>query len=501
MTRPRLLEMRNISKTFPGVKALDDVSFDLVSGEVHAVVGENGAGKSTLMKILAGVYQPDEGGEIALQGQPKKIGSPREAQRWGISIVHQEFNLIPCLTVAENIFLGREKRSKLGFINDKQLAQDAVGLLRRLGVDLNVRERIENLTVPQMQLVEIARCLAVNAKVIVMDEPTAALGPREIDHLGQIIGALKDQGVGVVFISHRLDEVLRFSDRITILKDGRMMGTFKANAISKDEIIRLMVGRNIADSKQHRDVSVRAEPVLSVRRLSRKGVVNNVSFDLHKGEILGITGLLGSGRTEMVRLITGLEPMDGGEVYIKGRRVNIRNAWEAVQNGIGYVTENRRDEGLILERPVRENISLVILHRLTRFGFINRKTEAAKALPYIARLEIKLSSIEQRVKYLSGGNQQKLVLAKWLLADPDILIIDEPTRGIDVGAKSEIYAIIRNLADEGKSILLISSELPEVLALADRILVMSRGSVVGEFAGGEASEERIMSCELAEGSC
>jgi ribose transport system ATP-binding protein len=485
------LQMKGITKTYPGVKALDNVDFEVAPGEVHALVGENGAGKSTLMKILAGA-QPMDSGEIFLNGQLVHITSPQKAMDLGISIIYQEFNLVPYLNAAENIFLGREPKASIpGFINFSKMYSEAQRVIDQLGVRLNVRIPVNRLSVAQQQMVEIAKATSRNASIIAMDEPSATLTEHELESLFDLIRSLKSRGVSIIYISHRLEEIFQIADRVTVLRDGRLVGTKLVSETNKDEIIRMMVGRELKEKIPKQPAEIKS-PALTVSHLSRKGVLNDISFTVHKGEILGIAGLVGAGRTELARAIFGADPIDSGEIWLNGNKVEIRSPRDAIRLGIGLVTEDRKALGLILGMVVRENISLANLDSLTRFGFINRKEEKSVAVRFVEDLMIKTPSIEQQVQNLSGGNQQKVVLAKWLFTQSRVLIFDEPTRGIDVGSKVEIYQLMNRLAANGVAIIMISSELPEILGMSDRILVMHEGRIVGELSREEATQEKIM---------
>ncbi|ACK42939.1 ABC transporter related [Dictyoglomus turgidum DSM 6724] len=490
-----ILRMEGISKAFPGVQALDRVDFEAYAGEVMALVGENGAGKSTLVKILSGVYKRDSG-RIYLEGKRVEIQDPYHAQLLGISTIHQELNVTPNQTVAQNIFLGREIKRKgiwgfLGFVDKKEIEERAKKLLERVGANIPPDELVKNLSVAQIQLVEIAKALALKAKIIIMDEPTSALGPEEVEKLFEVIKQLKDQGIAIVFISHRLEEVFRIADRITILRDGKLVGYMSKDEATPDKVIYLMVNRPIGDMFK-REEGIKGEPILEVRNLS-SNVVKNVSFTLYKGEILGIAGLVGSGRTELVRLIFGADPKKSGEIFIEGNKVEINSPEDAVKFGIGLVPEDRQNQGLILNMPIRENIGITIIKKLLKLlNFVDKAKLTKISEEFVRRLNIKTPSVFEKVLYLSGGNQQKVVLSKWLASEPKILILDEPTRGIDVGAKAEIHAIMSQLARSGISIIMISSEMPEVLAMSDRILVMSEGKIVAEVSREEATQEKIM---------
>jgi ribose transport system ATP-binding protein len=483
------MSVRGVSKEFPGVQALMGIDLDLRGGEVHAIVGENGAGKSTLMKILAGIYQPDAG-SLLVDGRTVHISSPRHAMALGIGMIHQELNLAPNLSVAENIFLGRAPM-RFGLVDWRRLDLQTRSLLDRLAIDLDGRAAVEDLSVARQQMVEIAKALSLNARVIIMDEPTSALTERETATLFRIIGRLKAEGVAVAYISHRLEEIFRVADRVTVLRDGRLVSSSRVADTTPAQLISLMVGRELTALFPKESVEVGA-PVLEVRRLSRAGVLHDVSFVLHQREILGLAGLVGAGRTELVRAIFGVDPIDGGEVLIDGKVVKIHGPREAIQLGLGFVTEDRKLHGLVLGMTVRENATLASLANVGRFGFIDFARERAMAADYVRQLDIRTPTVEQEVNNLSGGNQQKVVVAKWLATRPRILILDEPTRGIDVGAKAEVHALMSRLAVAGVSILMISSELPEILGMSDRILVVRQGRISAEFSRQEASQEKIM---------
>jgi ribose transport system ATP-binding protein len=485
-----LVEMRNITMTFPGVMALDDVSFESRAGEVHAVVGENGAGKSTLMKILAGVYQPDRG-EILLGGQPVRISSPHEAQLLGISIIYQELNLLPDLTVAENVFLGREPRGAFGLIDNRTLEQGAREVLLRLGVDIDPRLRLGRLSVAQQQMVEIAKALSLNAQIVIMDEPSAALGGRDLEKLFEVIAALKKNNVAVIYISHRLAEVFQVADRVTVFKDGKVVGTHPVSEIDRPSLVRMMIGRTLSETFPPRGKQV-GEEILRVEGLCSGAKLSRASLSVHRGEIVGIAGLVGSGRTELAQAIFGARRIDGGEVWIKGHKVSLGSPRHGLQHKLGFLTEDRNLEGLVMGLSVRENVSLPSLNGRQRFGFVDTKAEDKVVAEMTESLRIRTPSLSQEVEYLSGGTRQKVVLAKWLISGPELLIFDEPTRGIDVGAKAEIWQLMRNLADSGKAILMISSELLEIVGISDRIVVMHQGRMVGELPGQTATEEQVM---------
>ncbi|ASS90189.1 sugar ABC transporter ATP-binding protein [Aeribacillus pallidus] len=490
----QLLRMEGISKSFPGVKALSKVRLDLNYGEVLALVGENGDGKSTLMKILSGVYQKDEG-EIYLEGNKVEIPNAKAAQEMGISIIHQELNLMPDLTVAQNIFIGREPRTGFNFfLKEKELNEKTAELLEKLNINLNPKETVSDLTVAKQQMVEIAKALSYNAKIIVMDEPTAALTESEIKTLFDLIENLKNKGVGIIYISHRMEELKVISDRITVMRDGQYIDTLYTKDTDMKKVISLMVGRHIQDeSRPTTTVSKEAETVLEVKNLSTKNFLKNISFTLKKGEILGFAGLMGAGRTEVARAIFGADKIDEGQIFINGKEVKINKPEDAVKHGIAYLSEDRKRYGLMLEMDVNSNILISSLSNYVNWlTFVNDSKGYVTSEEYVKSLKIKTPSIKQLAKNLSGGNQQKIVIAKWLAKNCDILIFDEPTRGIDVGAKTEIYQLLNELAQQGKSIIMISSELPEILRMSHRIIVMCEGRITGELTNEEASQEKIM---------
>ena len=492
-----VLRMQGIGKTFTGVVALDDVSFELRRGEVHILLGENGAGKSTLMKILSGAYQKSAG-RIFLGGQEVVIRSPKHSQELGISIIYQELNLVPQLTAPENIFLGREMMRYPGLIDRKAMHREAARILSGLGVAIDLRRPVRELSVAQQQMVEVAKAVSLDARILIMDEPTSALTEREIEELFARIRQLKSAGVSVIYISHRLEELFEIGDRVTVLRDGKKVGTHEIRGIDRAELIRLMVNREVT----HQFPKVRATPgeeVLRVEDLSREGVLHNVSFSLRQGEVLGIAGLLGSGRTELARAVFGADKIDAGRVYIKGRRQQARSPRAAIDAGLGFLTEDRKTQGLVLGLSVKDNICLPSVGKFSRFGIMKARAERQAADQYTRDLRIRTPSVNQQVVYLSGGNQQKVVLGKWLCCEADIFIFDEPTRGIDVGAKAEIYQLINRLTASGVAVIMISSELPEILGMSDRILVMRGGAIAGEFVAGEATQERILRCALGEG--
>ncbi len=488
MSEPLLLDVRGVSKSFPGVKALDDMHLDLRGGEVLALVGENGAGKSTLMKLLSGIYTADEG-EFFLRGEPYEPTSPKHALELGISIIHQEFNLMPDLTVAQNIFIGREPRGAGFFTNERRLNARARELIERLHLPLRPNELVGNLTVAKQQMVEIGKALSYDARLLIMDEPTAALNDAEVEVLHGLIRRFVRPETGVIYISHRIEELRRIADRITVIRDGCYVGTREIADTPMNEVISMMVGREL--SGEAKPVGVRAgrEVVLEVSGLSTKDLLTDISFELHKGEILGFAGLMGAGRTEVV----GADKVDAGRIRLRGREIRIHNPAEAARHGIGYLSEDRKQFGLLVEQEVNANIGLSALaERFQKWGFVKDKAMRATSKELVRTLRIKTPSVAQTVKNLSGGNQQKVVIAKWLVKDCDILIFDEPTRGIDVGAKEEIYRLLNELADGGKSIIMISSELPEILRMSHRIVVMSEGRVTGSLDAREATQESVM---------
>lgn len=494
-----ILEMRSIVKEFPGVKALDGVSFDLCEGEFHALVGENGAGKSTLMKILSGVYPSGTyEGEILIGGKKRQFRTIRDSEKAGVAIIFQELSLVKELTVGENIFLGKEP-AKFGVINWSALYQKASRLLTDLHLPIDPRTPVGNLGIGQQQLVEIAKSLSQEAKILVLDEPTAALTEAEVETLFEILRKLKARGVSMIYISHKLDEVFAMSDRITVLRDGKTVGTDETKNLSKDKVIAMMVGREVGDIFPQTSHDFR-ETVLEVKNLTafaadnpNKKAVNDVSFSVKKGEVLGIAGLMGAGRSELLMTIFGAwTGKTKGEIYVEGRKVSIRSTADAIKHGIGFVTEDRKRHGLLLEQTVSDNMTLAGLKQISGRFFTHRSREMAAAKEKIRALRIKTNSPATIAGTLSGGNQQKVVLGKWLLTNPKILFLDEPTRGIDVGAKQEIYAEINKLAEKGLAIVMVSSELPEVLGLSDRIIVLHEGKLTGEFTKSEATPEKVM---------
>ncbi|MBX2806168.1 MAG: sugar ABC transporter ATP-binding protein [Hyphomicrobiales bacterium] len=488
-----IIAMKGIVKHFPGVHALADVSFGLLPGEVHALMGENGAGKSTLMKILAGIYSKN-GGQILIDGQAVEIGSPREAQDLGVNIIHQELSLMNDLTVAQNIFIGREPRFSFGRLDEAALNRKTAEIFKSMNLSLDPRTIVGTLPIAKQQMVEIAKALSFNSRVLIMDEPTAALNNAEIEELFIIIRRLKSERVGIIYISHKMDELKRIADRVTVMRDGQYVGTVSAAETPVSEIISMMVGRALTDAAVVVPELGDAPVALEARGLSREREIRDVSFSVKRGEILGFAGLMGAGRTEVARAVFGADPLDSGEIHVHGKLCPIRSPGDAVRAGIGYLSEDRKHFGLATGMNVRSNIAMASLDRfISTIGALDEAGMRQAAQRYIDQLTIRTPSDTQEVRLLSGGNQQKVVIAKWLLRDCDILIFDEPTRGIDVGAKSEIYKLLHSLAEQGKAIIVISSELPEVLRLSHRIAVMCEGRLTGILPGGAGtSQEEIM---------
>lgn len=487
------LQMKHITKRFPGVLALNDVQFSLRRGEVHALLGENGAGKSTLMKILSGVYQPDEG-EIIFEDKPVSFSDPLSAQNVGITIIHQEFNLFPELTVEENIFIGREFCKKNRWrLDEKQQRQATIEILQKLNLAIKPDTLVADLTVAQQQMVEIAKAISVNARILIMDEPTAALTETEIESLFRVTRLLKEQGTGIVYISHRLEELALIADRATVMRDGQYISTVDYECVKISDLIAMMVGRDLGNIYPRREALQQRVPVLEVNGLTRKGVLNDINFTLYRGEILGFAGLMGAGCTELARAIFGADSIDSGTLKLNGKETVIKDISDAIQQGISYLTEDRKKEGLALNLSVERNIMLGNYPEYSdRFGNVDSRRCQQTSEEQVKALRIKTPNLEQAALNLSGGNQQKIIIARWVCKDTDILIFDEPTRGIDVGAKLEIYELMNRLVAKGKSIIMISSELPEVLGMCDRILVMRSGRITGELSAKEATQEKIM---------
>jgi ribose transport system ATP-binding protein len=497
-----VLEARGISKSFPGVKALDEVRLTVRRGRLHALLGENGAGKSTLINILAGVFPPDNG-EVLLDGRPVAFRNPREARDAGVAIIFQELNLVPQLTVAQNLFLGREPLTRTGLIDDARMNSEAAIWLRRLAPELDPRTPVGRLRVAQQQVVEIAKALSLKARVIIMDEPTSALTEQEVAVLFELIGQLKQDGVAIIYITQKLDELAAIADDLTVLRDGRFIDSRPAQEITHEEIVRMIVGRNLSDLYGRVRVETREE-VLRVEGLTlthpvraSKLLVRDVSFHLHRGEVLGLFGLMGAGRTELLETLFGLHPhRASAKIYLTGQPVWFDSPRHAIDAGLVLAPEDRKREGLVLSLSVAANVSLACLKQTERLGFLDAAREADLVGQYVRRLRIKTPSLQQLTRFLSGGNQQKVVLAKWLATRPKVLLLDEPTRGIDIAAKRDVYELIDELVASGLSVVLVSSELPEILAVADRILVMCEGRKTAEFARPEATEENIMTAAL-----
>lgn len=488
-----ILEMKNINKSFPGVKALDHVNLSIKKGEVHALIGENGAGKSTLMKILSGVYQMDSG-DIFIEGEKVQICHPEQAAKLGISIIYQELNLVPDMSIAENIFMGRERR-KGPMVDFRRTNAEAAGYIREVGLDLHPEQVIRDLPIAQRQLIEVAKALSVNAKVIVMDEPTSSLTEKETDILMNIIRQLREKGTSVVFISHKLNEIFEISDRITVMRDGVTIQTVLTEECSESKLISMMVGRPLTDLFPKVKTEL-GEVVLKAEHISSGSMVHDVSFSLRKGEILGFYGLVGAGRSELMSAIFGVEPMEEGHVQIGNKVFKTHSPSESIKCGLGLVPEDRKLQGLVLGMSVKENVTLADLEELSRGGFISGSAEQSMAERQIKDLSVKTPGIDQKAGNLSGGNQQKVVIGKWLAAKSKVLILDEPTRGIDVGSKKEIYTLMGKLVSQGVAIIMVSSELPEILGMSDRVIIMNQGRICGELSEAEASQERIMSIIL-----
>lgn len=485
-----ILEMKNISKTFPGVKALDNVQLSVKPGEVHALMGENGAGKSTLMKILMGIYTMDPGGEILFDGKPYRVSNPKEAMETGVAMIHQELNPVLDLPVYENIFLGREIK-KHGLVDKRAMAEEAKKLIVEYGLHISPNETLRNLTVAQCQLIEIIKAVSVNAKVIVMDEPTAAITEREVETLFEHINNLKNKGVAIIYISHRMDEIFKICDTISVFRDGQYVGSGSTTELTENDLIRMMVGREITDQFPKLDAKI-GDVIFEAKNIVYKKKVKNVSLSVRAGEIYGIGGLVGAGRSELMESIFGVRHMDSGEVYVKGKKVNVRQPADIIKEGVALVTEDRKVTGLNLVGTVSENISMVAIQKMLTNGLYSQSKANKASEEYIGKLNIKTPSGNEIVGNLSGGNQQKVVIAKWLLNEPDIIIMDEPTRGIDVGAKRDIYILMGQLAQQGKAIIMISGEIPELMGVCDRIGVMAEGTLSGELTRDEFTQEKIM---------
>jgi rhamnose transport system ATP-binding protein len=490
-----ILELRHITKTFPGVRALDDVQFTLERGEIHALIGENGAGKSTLIKVITGVYEPD-GGEILLEGKPIRFHGPADSQRAGIAAIYQHVTCYPDLSVTENIFIGHEKIHRLTRMIDwKDLHGRAEELLRRLDADFSPRTIMGNLSVAQQQIVEIAKALSTNARIIIMDEPTAPLTARESEDLYRLTEGLRDEGASIIFISHRLEDMYRLASRVTVFRDARYVGTWPLNAVRREDLIMSMVGREITQFFPKRSVAI-GEEILSVRNLSRTGYFKDVSFSVHKGEILAITGLIGAGRTEVCEAIYGVTHPDSGEIILDGKRIHVANASQSIRQGIGYLPEDRLRQGLVLQWELSRNVTLPTLRNFTTAGWLNAQRENTITKELAEKLEVRATSVFDLAGTLSGGNQQKIIVAKLLAGTMKVIIMDEPTKGVDVGAKTAIFRIMNDLAAQGYGIIMVSSEMPEVLGMSDRILVMKEGRVAAILDTKNATQEQILSAAV-----
>lgn len=492
-----ILRFENVTKRFPGVLALDSVSFDVLKGEVHALVGENGAGKSTLIKIVTGVYQKTSG-NILFQGIPIDYQNPHEALRNGVAAIYQELNLIPALTVAENIFMGHHFKNERGFVDWRKIKEEAQKLIDFLEVDVDVDAKVGTLGVAKKQVVEIAKALSLNAQVLIMDEPTAALAKKEIETLFRIIRFLKTQGVTIIYISHHLDEIFAIADRVTVLRDGKHVSTNTTSALSIDDLIRKMVGRKLTEQFPYMNHQSKDE-ILHVENLNRNGILHDISFSLKKGQIVGLAGMVGSGRTELLRAIYGLDPIDSGKIFVKGQEVKIQSPQDAINLGIALLPEERKTQGLVLLLSVIDNIGLPSLTKISTRGFINDKELNRITAEMVQMMNIKTPSFDQKVMFLSGGNQQKVVLGKWFARECDIYLFDEPTRGIDVGAKVEIYHLMNKLIERGAAILMVSSELPEILGMSDQILVMKEGRITGQLSRQNANQEEVLKLAIGGG--
>lgn len=484
-----ILELKNISKSFPGVKALDDVSFPIERGTVHALVGENGAGKSTLIKVLAGIHQP-ETGDMIFDGQKVAFKHPSESQKAGISVVHQEIKLSETLSVAENVFLGMLPYKGIR-VDWKTMRTKADQLLTQLGLSMDVNAVVSDLSVAQKQMVEICKAINRNCRLLIMDEPSATLTEKEQKVMFETVKRLRAQGMTIIYISHRLDEIFDLADNVTVLRDGKHIKTLPVKDVTRQQLVAMMVGREVVNEYPKANVEI-GDVVLEAKNIVRKGVLKDISFNLRKGEILGIAGLVGAGRTELARAVLGIDKLDSGEVFLNGKKVEIKSFRDAIRLGFALVPEDRKQQGLVQLLSVKRNICLVNLDAVSSGSVVSDAKERERALEYIGKLSISTPSPDTEVQYLSGGNQQKVVIAKWLLQDADIIILDEPTRGIDVGAKSEIYLLINDLINSGKSVIMISSEIPEIVGMSDRVLVMHEGHKVGELSREEVSPEAIM---------
>lgn len=485
-----LIEMKQISKAFSGNKVLENVDFELLPGEIHALMGENGAGKSTLVKILTGIYERDTG-TVHVKGKEVHFTGPKDAEKSGVAVIHQELNIIPHLTVSENMFLGKELSNRYGVLKSKEMKEKTTEYINRLGIDIDPNIEAGRLSVGQQQMIEIARAVASNTEVLIMDEPTAALTDREIEVLFKVIDSLRAKGVGIIYISHRMEEIFKICDRISVLRDGQFIGTKIIKETNFDEIVRMMVGRQLGDRYPKR-TAVPGDELLRVESFTSAEAFEGISFSVRKGEILGVAGLMGAGRTEIMEALFGYRSKEHGKVFIEGKEIRIKTPYDAIKAGIGFITEDRKSEGLVLDLSVRENFILSNLSRFSKQGVISSKQENEFVTEMIEKLHVKTSGAEQIVKSLSGGNQQKIVIGKWLGIQPRILILDEPTRGVDVGAKKEIYHIMNELTEQGVAIIMVSSELPEILGMSDRIMVIHEGKQTAILNRDEATQEKIM---------
>jgi len=497
MSEDNVLVMEHISKAFPGVQALSDVQLTVRRGSVHALMGENGAGKSTLMKVLIGMYIPEEG-EITFLGRKVNIENTQQALRMGIAMIHQELSPEPYMTVAENIFLGREPIGRFGLIDKKKMVADTRALLEHLEINIDPNTVMRNLSVANTQMVEIAKAISYDSSLLIMDEPTSAITEREVAHLFRIIRSLREKGVAIIYITHKMDEVFQIADDITVFRDGRHIATVPASQTDRNSLIAMMVGRELTNLFPKEDALI-GEVVLAVQGLTRTGIVEDVRFELRRGEILGLAGLMGAGRTEVIEGIFGIKPIDAGEITVKGQRVQIKSPRDAIRHGMALLTEDRKLTGIMGVLSVRDNMMIASLRSYSKGGFLNKRIINETCAKEKTRLELKTPSMDQLIRLLSGGNQQKVLVSRWLLTVPDILILDEPTRGIDVGAKSEIHRLMSKLAQEGKAIIMVSSELPEILGMSDRVLVMHEGRVGGIFDRKDATQENIMRAATGHG--
>lgn len=489
MEKDYILSLENLSKSFPGVKALDDVSFKIERGTIHALVGENGAGKSTLIKTLAGIYHVDEG-RVLLNGKEISFKTPHAAHRAGIGVVHQEIKLAEPLSVAENMFIGN-LIYKNGLVDWKEMRRRAAQIITDLGIDIDANATVESLSVAKKQIVEICKAINLDVKLLIMDEPSATLTDRELEIMFGIVRRLKKEGITVIYISHRLDEVFSLADNVTVLRDGKHVDTLPIGDVNKEKLIAMMVGRELGQ-EYPKDFIETGEVILEVRNLMRKGVLHDISFTVKRGEVLGISGLVGSGRTELARAILGIDKIDSGEVWVRGKKVRYKSFNQAINDGLGLIPEDRKLQGLIQIFSVKNNICMVSMKKIIRGGVLRKALESRYAEEYAKKLRVVAPSMDTQVQYLSGGNQQKVVIAKWMMQNSEILFLDEPTRGIDVGAKAEIYRLINGLVKEGKTIIMISSEMPEILGMCDRVLVIHEGRLTGDLMRCEASQEKIM---------